>query len=56
VKPHSNYFEKFDWSVADFVEDALSWIARIGVQVLTLSYPISSYTGLCYNGGLLYWL
>ena len=41
-------------SVPFRVKNALSWIPRIGVQCLTMLYPISCYNGPLYNGGLLY--
>jgi len=49
VKLDSNYLEKYDRSVGDFMENALSWIRH-----LTMLYPILCYTGPHYNRGLLY--
>ena len=47
-------FLKIDRLVVNFMENALSWLPRIRVEGLTMLYPISCYTGPCYNGSLLY--
>ena len=56
VKIGSNYFQKFDWSVADFIPfhgkyvDLMNW----GPMSDCVISDILCYSGPCYNGGLLY--